>query len=201
VRIGFHSGPVIQRDNDVFGDTVNLAARLVDQAQKGQIVTSHQTVQQLSPAAARVLAQAVLDHDQGQGRQGELCELEWRPVSDAINDPGPRPEARSAAAALRLSYRDLRLVRRRQNDSIVIGRDASCGLVIASQNVSPLHCTIERRHDSSCSRNHSTNGTFVTVEATAILLRREAMPLGTHGCLALGEACAETAEVVAYFLD
>jgi len=36
VRIGFHSGPVIQRDNDVFGDTVNLAARLVDQAQKGR---------------------------------------------------------------------------------------------------------------------------------------------------------------------
>src|SRR5712664_3517823 len=50
VRIGFHSGPVIQRDNDVFGDTVNMAARLVEQAQKGQIVTSHQTVQQLSPA-------------------------------------------------------------------------------------------------------------------------------------------------------
>ncbi len=43
VRIGFHSGPVIQRDNDVFGDTVNLAARLVEQAQKGQIITSHET--------------------------------------------------------------------------------------------------------------------------------------------------------------
>src|SRR5216117_3687838 len=50
VRIGFHCGPVIQRDNDVFGDTVNLAARLVDQAQKGQIVTWRETVQQLSPA-------------------------------------------------------------------------------------------------------------------------------------------------------
>src|SRR5438876_4590531 len=46
VRIGFHSGPAIQRDNDVFGDTVNLAARLVDQAQKGQIVTSRETAQQ-----------------------------------------------------------------------------------------------------------------------------------------------------------
>src|SRR3977135_2685159 len=44
VRIGFHSGPVIQRDNDVFGDTVNLAARLVAQAQKGQSTTSHETL-------------------------------------------------------------------------------------------------------------------------------------------------------------
>jgi class 3 adenylate cyclase len=30
VRIGFHAGPVIQRDNDAFGDTVNVAARLVE---------------------------------------------------------------------------------------------------------------------------------------------------------------------------
>src|SRR4051812_32939762 len=29
VRIGFHCGPVIQSGNDLFGDTVNLAARLV----------------------------------------------------------------------------------------------------------------------------------------------------------------------------
>src|SRR5437879_1664269 len=35
VRIGFHSGPVIQRDNDVFGDTGNLAARPVERAGQG----------------------------------------------------------------------------------------------------------------------------------------------------------------------
>ena len=28
VRVGFHFGPVVERDNDVFGDTVNLASRL-----------------------------------------------------------------------------------------------------------------------------------------------------------------------------
>src|ERR1700704_873287 len=36
VRVGFHSGPVIQRENDVFGDTVNMAARLGEQAGEGQ---------------------------------------------------------------------------------------------------------------------------------------------------------------------
>ena len=32
VGIGFHYGPVIQKETDVFGDTVNLAARLGEQA-------------------------------------------------------------------------------------------------------------------------------------------------------------------------
>ena len=49
LRIGFHGGPVIQKDNDVFGDTVNLAARLVATAVKGQIITSSDTARLLNP--------------------------------------------------------------------------------------------------------------------------------------------------------
>src|SRR5262245_60528642 len=49
VRIGFQYGPVMQRDDDVFGDTVNLAARLVGQAGKGQIITSSETLEMLGP--------------------------------------------------------------------------------------------------------------------------------------------------------
>src|SRR2546430_10009207 len=202
VRIGFHSGPVIQRDNDVFGDTVNLAARLVDQAQKGQIVTSRETAQQLSPALRATSRRLYSITIKGKADRGELCELEWRPVSEATNDPGPRPPARSAAPRPRLTYRDLQLVRRRQNDLVVIGRDASCGLVIAGENVSHLHCTIVRHHDRLVPRDHSTNGTFVTIDGAAeILLQDEDMPLHRHGWLAPREPRAATAEVVADFLD
>ncbi len=91
---------------------------------------------------------------------------------------------------------------RRENDLIIIGRDAGCGLVIASQNVSRLHCTIVRRHESFVLRDHSTNGTFVTVDGDGeILVQREDMALRRHGWLALGEPRGETAEVVAYFVD
>jgi len=202
VRIGFHSGLVIQRGNDVFGDTVNLAARLVAQAQKGQIITSHETLQQLSPALRAFSRKLSSTAIKGKADRGELCEIEWRPVSDSTTDLGLRHEARSAAVALRLRYRDLQLVHRRENDLIIIGRDASCGLVIASQNVSRLHCTIVRRHDSFVLRDHSTNGTFVTADGDVeILVQREDMPLRRHGWLALGEPRAETAEVVTYLVD
>src|SRR5438105_11787909 len=42
LRVAFHSGPIIQCDRDVLGDTVKLAAKLVEQAQKGQTLTSRQ---------------------------------------------------------------------------------------------------------------------------------------------------------------
>jgi adenylate cyclase len=48
VRIGFQAGPIIERDDDVFGDTVNLASRLVKQAVKAQILTSEETAAQLT---------------------------------------------------------------------------------------------------------------------------------------------------------
>src|SRR6185436_17114567 len=49
IRIGFNFGPVVQRDGDVFGDAVNLAARLAAVATKGQIITARDTVMLMSP--------------------------------------------------------------------------------------------------------------------------------------------------------
>lgn len=41
--VGFHFGPVIQDESDVFGDTVNTAARLVEKAARGQILLDAET--------------------------------------------------------------------------------------------------------------------------------------------------------------
>jgi adenylate cyclase len=37
---GIDAGPVIQRDMDVFGHTVNMASRLADRAAPGEVLTS-----------------------------------------------------------------------------------------------------------------------------------------------------------------
>jgi class 3 adenylate cyclase/YHS domain-containing protein len=41
VRVGVHYGPVVERSGDVFGATVNIAARLTAHAHVGQLVASH----------------------------------------------------------------------------------------------------------------------------------------------------------------
>jgi adenylate cyclase len=42
VHVGIHTGPVISQDGDVYGGTVNLAARIASFAQAGQVVVSEE---------------------------------------------------------------------------------------------------------------------------------------------------------------
>jgi adenylate cyclase len=44
-HVGIHTGPVISQDGDVYGRTVNLAARIASYAQAGQVVVSQETAQ------------------------------------------------------------------------------------------------------------------------------------------------------------
>jgi adenylate cyclase len=45
VHVGIHTSPVISQDGDVYGKTVNLAARIASYAQAGQVVVSQDTAQ------------------------------------------------------------------------------------------------------------------------------------------------------------
>ena len=40
IRVGFHFGPTIEENNDLFGDTVNTAKRLCDAAASGELLVS-----------------------------------------------------------------------------------------------------------------------------------------------------------------
>jgi adenylate cyclase len=44
-HVGIHTGPVISQDGDVYGRTVNVAARIASYAQAGQVVVSQETAQ------------------------------------------------------------------------------------------------------------------------------------------------------------
>jgi adenylate cyclase len=45
-HIGIHSGPVVFQDGDVYGRTVNVASRIADLAQAGDVLTTEETMQQ-----------------------------------------------------------------------------------------------------------------------------------------------------------
>ena len=202
VRIGFHFGPVIQNDSDLFGDTVNLAARLVQQAARSQIIISRETSDRLGPVFRSFKRPLYAIHVKGKVEEVELCELIWRHADDVTMSIASRTSARPEPLVLRLKYRDREIIRRRDIDSITMGRAPDCSLVIASNRASRHHCTIERRQDKFVLADQSTNGTYVTAEGgTEILLQREEFRLGKHGWIAFSQPRAEAEEVVEYFCN
>lgn len=203
LRVAFHSGPVLQESDDVFGDTVNLASRLVSQAQKGQILTSAETAQLLSPLVRSSTRGLYGIQVKGKSEDVQLFELVWRRNDEetTVISTG-RPARRPTKSALRLRHQAKELTRRRDNDSVSIGRDPSCGVQIGSQAASRMHCTIEKRQDKWFLKDHSTNGTFVTVEGdTELMLLREELILRRHGVIACGAPQDAIDEVVEFWID
>jgi adenylate cyclase len=202
IRIGFHYGPVIQNDSDIFGDTVNLAARLVEQAAKSQIIISRETSDLLGPVFRGFKRTLYAIHVKGKAEEVGLCELIWRHADDVTMFTAARAKAETKPLELRLQYRDQEIIRRRDNDSISMGRAPDCDLVIANNRASRKHCIIERRQDKYVLADQSTNGTYVTAEGgSEILLRREEFRLGLHGWISFGQPRAETEDVVEYFCN
>jgi adenylate cyclase len=192
VRISFQWGPVIQDQNDVFGDTVNLAFRIGEQARAGQILTTAETAARLTPivrGSARRLHPVQI---KGKAAPVELWDLVWRQSPD-VTDLASRTTSfsRQAPASLTLKYRGIEVVRRRASESIVIGRDLGCEIVVTDPKASRQHCTIERKMDRFLLQDHSTNGTFVTVAGEMeIVLHRESFTLRQRGWIAFGQRLA-----------
>lgn len=201
IGIGFHYGPVIQKETDVFGDTVNLASRLGEQAAKGQIITTQDTGALFSPIYRPWMRKLGTVEIKGRSDQVEICELVWR-ADDSATLVAKRRTERTGVEKLKLKYRGVEVVRRREKDAIVVGRDTDCGMVVDDDQVSRHHCTIERRGDKFILADTSSNGTYVTVQGEEeVQLKREELTLRKRGWIAFGQpraAAKETVEFICY---
>jgi adenylate cyclase len=199
--IGFHYGPVIQKETDVFGDTVNLAARLGEQAAKGQIITTIETSNSFSPIYRPWLRKLGTVDVKGRSEAVEIGELVWR-ADDSATLVTKRRVTTEGVLKLKLKYRGAEVVRRREKDAVVVGRDPECGLVVDDDQVSRHHCTIERRGDKFVLADTSSNGTYVTIQgAEEVLLQREELTLSKRGWIAFGQprvAAKEAVEFICY---
>ena len=204
VRIGFQRGPVINRDNDVFGDTVNMAARLAQQAIRAQILTSAETASTLSEHYKACLRRLYAVELKGKAEQVDLCEVVWRVGNgtDTFTFEAGIKSAIRAPVVLRLVHKGRELQRRRESDSFVIGRDPECDLPIVHHLISRRHCAIDRRGDKFVLSDQSSNGTFVTVEGDSeFALQREEFILRRSGCISFGQPRANSEHYIEFFVE
>lgn len=198
-RIGFHFGPAIERDGDVFGDMVNLAARLSDVAIRGQVITSRATVEGLNPVLRGSCRPLHAIDLKGKG-EVEICELLWQESEQTVTvlAPSARPDA-GRATSLVLRYGEREIVLDAATPSIAFGRDKAQPLVVEDSNASRAHGKIEWRAGKFFVVDHSVNGTYVTVEGNAeFVLRREDFALLGRGWIAFGQSREKATAVLAY---
>ena len=201
-RIGFHFGSVVPRDNDVFGDTVNLAARLTGLASKGQIITDDETVKGLAPLLKTDFRRLYSIPVKGKADEVGICEMLWQESDDATTVAAPRKTPPRSVATLTLRYNGRELVLPRDKPSITLGRDAAADMVVADRMASRIHCEIELRSDKFVLSDRSANGTYVSVEGQGeMVLRREEAILRGAGVIMLGQSRETATELVEFKVD
>ncbi len=199
MHIGFHTGPTIEEEGDVFGDAVNVAARLTSVATGGQIFTSAQTAAELSPA----LRARTRDQDahtvRGKDQDIGMFQLTWEESEEELTSMSPRVAVAPAKVKLTHGAREIELGE--SQSRLTLGRDINNDIVIADRKASRMHAHIERRRDKFVLIDHSSNGTWVTVEGkTEITLRREELILRGRGHVSFGHAFADDPGEVLMFV-
>jgi len=190
-RAGFHVGPVIESGGDIFGDAVNVAARVAALAKEDEILFTESSVRALPPKAR--LGTRLLDKAKVKGKKEPVAI--YGLVSDAQDNTVMMQAAETGSTGgspLTLFYRDRTLALGESSDRLQLGRDAASGLMVDGNHVSRNHATIEPRRGKFFLLDHSTNGTYVVFEGRApVYLRRELLQLVGQGLISLGQLPAE----------
>lgn len=196
-RAGFCSGPVIERNGDIFGDVVNIAARLCSMAKYDEILTPQQTARMLTGEYAE--AARIYDHTtlKGVKEPMTIVSLMWdrRGATEVFSQSKifMAPLALSGAFEQRLMLRhqDCELTLSPQDLPISLGRDEACKLVVATRFASRTHLRIEHQRGKFVLIDESSNGTYVlpanTAEEPSLLVKHESFTLIGEGRFALGQ--------------
>jgi adenylate cyclase len=204
IKITFNWGPVVTEHGDVYGDTVNVCARLVALAGPQQILTTQETIDALSPslrASSRPLHPIQV---RGRSEEVKVCEVLWRSDPD-VTEAFSRSQISAAARdwILKLTYGD-ETVWVQANGSIRLGRDKANDLVVNSTKASRVHARIYGRGANFVIADQSSNGTYVAIDGSAreLTLRREEAVLGESGYIGLGAPASHAGDhVLRYRLE
>lgn len=203
VHSGLHWGPVVRHGEDIFGNAINIAARLADKANTGEILISGDLAARLDSGARgdlRPMGQmplkgasealevfALVEHDMG------LTRL-----------PGQMPIARSeAVTATRVRVTlvsgsdEFELGEGRQ---FTIGRAPGNDLVLGDNWISRAHALVSIKHGLVEFTDRSAAGSAVAVgEQDPIFINRASLALSGEGRIILGPGTGETEVPVVHY--
>jgi hypothetical protein len=190
IKVGLHFGPaILMEDGDVFGDAVNVAARMAGIAKGDQIITTADTIKLLDPDLQDMSRQ--FDRTIVKGKEEEI--IVYQVVWEASDDV-TRIEVTDTPDRDRVKYLELTMGERptriasTDNRTFVIGRGVQSDLLCQTRLASRSHATIEYRRGKFLLTDQSSNGTYIkTDDGEDVFLRRQELMLWGSGTIGLGE--------------
>lgn len=193
VRVGFHWGEAIPDQGDVYGNAVNIAARVSGLANTDEIMVTQEVVSRLSVVNAA--SAQLLDRISVKGVEEplEIHRLQWRQedVDQAtvlFTLPATRDTGRRGGEfLLSLNCNGQEATLLTDGESVTIGRGDNNSIRTIHGAASRVHATIERKAGKFVLTDRSTNGTYVSKHgAPAVFVHRDSITLDGEGVLAVG---------------
>lgn len=195
LQVGLARGEVVEMSGDLFGDAVNVAARLLDHAGDNETLATADVVAGLDEWERSRFRS--LDRLQLRGR-AEPVHVHLQEPMQRLGDtaataygdmlaPSPEPEG------IRLTWLDLNRVYRAASMPIVLGRSPQATYVIDDSRVSRSHARIDWHGGTFELTDLSYNGSYVRFDhdPETISLRRGSCTLHGSGMIGLGAPPSE----------
>ena len=189
VRVGFHHGEVIPDAGDVYGNAVNLAARVAAFAEADEICTTEDAVAQLSikhRSRARYL-----DHVDFKGISApmQVYRIQWTDDSaeTAIVAAESRTQRYQSNLVLDLLIDAKRIRIDSESPVFTFGRAFDNNVIVDIESASRNHAKIELARGRFLIQDTSTNGTYLIRGGfLSEFIRRESASLDNFGSIGLG---------------
>lgn len=203
IRIGLHHGDALDENNDVYGDAVNVAARMASLAKREQIVASASTCQSVLGKApeTRSLGRVWVN---GKLLPIEVVDVIWQEDTSGMTSVqsvirlGDIAEA--PIAKLRLRHRGKLMELNENSEPFMMGRGSSNDLVVEADWVSRTHAQIEFKRGHFLISDRSTNATYVRIgDDDELRLHRDELHLRKTGTISMGQRVTANEQDVIYF--
>jgi len=196
IHVGINYGTVVYDRGGIFGDVVNIAARMQSVAKPGEIITTESVYKNLSDDLRRQIR--LLDAQTVKGKSEPMniyavfkqdTQVTYYVGEDGKHTVHPKNvyKAKGPKVTITLEFGDRTIVRLDSGPGCHIGRADSCDLVIDEPCVSRDHALLTVRRGKVLLTDMSSTGTWIVQDGgEPILLRRDVMQLASDGIISLG---------------
>jgi len=190
VRVGFHFGPVIPDKGDVYGNAVNIAARVASFAKSQEITATEFCIAQLSAQNRARATRLDNIHVKGISEPVGVYRIIWE-ADDALHTrvalAGANPVQINEHATLVLSHSNVSYQLSIAEPVLSMGRDDQCSICVDGDRVSRQHARLVWSAGQIQLSDTSTNGTYIHRDGQSpLFVRRETVVLNGRGRIGLG---------------